>query len=92
MHGRVEMSDFLQCGEYVFSPNLIVARIKKYDLSGFVMGLVTGEIFIQSYALLPKLYHFKKCMGVLKCVTWQFIFVEPFSCSDKNQLLRKFVI
>ena len=37
VHGRVEMCDFLQCGEYVFSPNLVVARIKRYDLSGFVM-------------------------------------------------------
>ena len=27
---------------------LVVTRIKKYDLSGFVMGLVTGEIFIKS--------------------------------------------
>ena len=50
MHGRVDMSDFLQCGETSSfgSSNLIVGRIKRYDLSGFVMGLVTGEIFIQS--------------------------------------------
>ena len=42
------------------------------------MWLVTREIFIQSYELLPELYHAKKCTSVLKCVTFSNYFRRTF--------------
>ena len=59
------------------------------------MGLVTGEIFIKSYALLPELYHFKSRGGfenkVFKQMTSQKCEGEPLSIRTLSPLLLIFV-
>ena len=80
MHGRVEMCDFGN----LYSSNLFSCSNKNQSLQMFVMGFVTGEIFIKTYALLTELNHFKveglRTLNgrVEMCDFGNCIFVEPF--------------